>query len=243
MSYDVEADGVMVRQRVGRNASLATSRALSSFPLETTDELVLRMVDMFKKPLEKIDYLNSPRFAHDLMQLGMRVRAVYEKEPRCVFVESPCYVFGDIHGNLEDLNFFADSLWRLGIPLTAGRFLFLGKLVNDLVVALPSYAPETDHGAGRLMLLSQVTTWTVAFWVWSAWPICLLSSCLAPISSLCSEATMRPVMSTDGRTTTVTAPSSDNARPALALTSVSDGWMNGRLVRRLVWLSNRLADK
>ena len=24
-------------------------------------------------------------------------------EPRCVFLQSPAYVFGDIHGNLEDL--------------------------------------------------------------------------------------------------------------------------------------------
>ena len=45
---------------------------------------------------------------------------------RCLFLESPIYVFGDTHGNLEDLHFFSDNIWKLGINLSAGRFLFLG---------------------------------------------------------------------------------------------------------------------
>ena len=40
------------------------------------------------------------------------------------------YVFGDTHGNLEDMHFFADNVWKLGVPLTAGRFLFLGDYVD-----------------------------------------------------------------------------------------------------------------
>ena len=46
---------------------------------------------------------------------------------RCLFLESPIYVFGDTHGNLEDLHFFSDNIWKLGINLSAGRFLFLGE--------------------------------------------------------------------------------------------------------------------
>jgi hypothetical protein len=135
MAYHVEADGVMSRQRVGRHASVATTRALGSFPIEGTDEISSRMIEMFRRPLEKIDYLNSQRFASDIMQLCARVKPIYEQETRCLFLESPCYVFGDIHGNLEDLNFFADHLWKLGMPLAAGRFMFLGTwpVIKDAI--------------------------------------------------------------------------------------------------------------
>jgi hypothetical protein len=46
--------------------------------------------------------------------------ALFEAEPRCAFLQSPVYVIGDIHGNLEDLHFFADNVWKLGMDLTAG---------------------------------------------------------------------------------------------------------------------------
>ena len=127
--YEVEADGVLSRARVGRHASLATTQVLSAFPEETPDELAHKMIEMFRKPLDKIDYLHSARFAQELMQLCERVKPFFEQEPRCLALESPSYVFGDIHGNLEDLNFFADHMWKLGPQLTAGRFLFLGACV------------------------------------------------------------------------------------------------------------------
>ncbi|KAL3903360.1 MAG: hypothetical protein SGILL_010474, partial [Bacillariaceae sp.] len=59
-----------------------------------------------------------------------KVRNVLEREPRVVYLQSPCYIFGDIHGNLEDLHFFSDNIWRLGMSLTAGNFLFLGDYVD-----------------------------------------------------------------------------------------------------------------
>ncbi|KAK1941611.1 Serine/threonine-protein phosphatase BSU1 [Phytophthora citrophthora] len=40
------------------------------------------------------------------------------------------YVFGDIHGNWADLNFFARNIWHLGLELTAGSLLFLGDYVD-----------------------------------------------------------------------------------------------------------------
>lgn len=60
----------------------------------------------------------------------MKSKKMFEREPRVVFLQSPAYVFGDIHGNLEDLHFFSDNIWRLGMSLTAGSFLFLGDYVD-----------------------------------------------------------------------------------------------------------------
>ena len=66
----------------------------------------------------------------DLLRLAMKSKKMFEREPRVVFLQSPAYVFGDIHGNLEDLHFFSDNIWRLGMSLTAGSFLFLGDYVD-----------------------------------------------------------------------------------------------------------------
>lgn len=40
------------------------------------------------------------------------------------------YVFGDIHGNLEDLHFFSDNLWKLGMDLTAGELPTIVPIVD-----------------------------------------------------------------------------------------------------------------
>ena len=91
---------------------------------------IQRILDMFQRPSQHLDYLNSQLFAKDLYKVTIRVRNLLETEPRVVYIQSPAYVFGDIHGNLEDLHFFSDNLWRLGLSLTAGNFLFLGDYVD-----------------------------------------------------------------------------------------------------------------
>jgi len=126
----VEEGGNTSVNRMGRHASVATSSALSKMPAHRTDELTPRMISMFKSPLDYVDYLKSPRFARDVLRLAKRACPILENEPRCIFIQSPVYVFGDIHGNLEDLNFFADNVWKLGMQLTAGKFLFLGDYVD-----------------------------------------------------------------------------------------------------------------
>ena len=125
------------RSRMGRNASIATAKELSSLtcPKEesrynTNQSIVNRILDMFKDPASHIDYLNSRDFANDLLKLNSKIRNIFESEPRVAFLQSPVYVFGDIHGNLEDLHFFSDNVWRLGMSLTAGNFLFLGDYVD-----------------------------------------------------------------------------------------------------------------
>jgi len=124
-----------VRQQIGRNASISTSRALAA--LSTGDgvdcpppDVCGRVLKMFRDPHRHVDYLKGGAFVRDLLELCARMRPLLEAEPRVVFLQSPCYVFGDLHGNLEDLHFFSDNVWRLGMGLTAGNFLFLGDYVD-----------------------------------------------------------------------------------------------------------------
>lgn len=48
-----------------------------------------------------MNYLTSVKFARDMLRLCARAGPIFENEPRCLFIQSPVYVFGDIHGNLE----------------------------------------------------------------------------------------------------------------------------------------------
>lgn len=122
------------RERMGRNASICTQQVMAALPNTDKDHanhpLAIRILDMFQSPAAHIDYLNSDQFAKDLFKLCQKVRHVLEHEPRVVYLQSPAYIFGDIHGNLEDLHFFSDNIWRLGMSLTAGNFLFLGDYVD-----------------------------------------------------------------------------------------------------------------
>jgi len=124
------------RSRMGRNASIATAKELNSLCYKEEDrqdsnrELVNRILEMFKDPASHIAYLKSLEFAKDLLRLTKKMKGLFESEPRVAFVQSPAYVFGDIHGNLEDLHFFSDNIWRLGMSLTAGNFVFLGDYVD-----------------------------------------------------------------------------------------------------------------
>mmetsp|Transcript_19553 Transcript_19553/g.35493 ORF Transcript_19553/g.35493 Transcript_19553/m.35493 type:complete len:666 (-) Transcript_19553:126-2123(-) len=122
------------RNRIGRNASISTQAILNSLPDEhqhsSKENLINRIQDMFRSPNEHVAYLKSEQFAKDLLKLNKKVKIILEDEPRCVFLQSPAYVFGDIHGNLEDLHFFSDNVWNLGMALTAGNFVFLGDYVD-----------------------------------------------------------------------------------------------------------------
>ena len=135
---------------MGRNASIATAAVLNSLPDEDETHsfkhiLINRIVDMFRSPNEHVDYLKSEQFAKDLLKLNKKVRTVLEDEPRCVFLQSPAYVFGDIHGNLEDLHFLSDNVWNLGMSLTAGNFVFLGDYVDRGMSCLECVAYFTSQ--------------------------------------------------------------------------------------------------
>ena len=97
---------------------------------ESNQMLVQRILDVFNNPAGDVAYLKSVDFEKDLLKLNSKVRMIFETEPRVAFLQSPAYVSGDIHGNLEDLHFFSDNVWRLGMSLTAGNFVFLGDYVD-----------------------------------------------------------------------------------------------------------------
>ena len=52
-----------------------------------------------------------------------------ENEVKCQKVYSPCYVIGDIHGNLEVLLTMEKTLWKQ-MPVVGANFLFLGDYVD-----------------------------------------------------------------------------------------------------------------
>ena len=137
--HDIQAishvitDKGRAQQKMGTRGSVCTANVLEALPdIKRTREQLLgeRFLRVFQNPTEFIGYLSSEEFGNDLAVVCQAVGEIFENEPRCVFLQSPVYVFGDIHGNLEDLHFFADNIWKLGMDLTAGKFLFLGDYVD-----------------------------------------------------------------------------------------------------------------
>ena len=52
-----------------------------------------------------------------------------DAEFKCQKVYSPCYIIGDIHGNLEDILTIEKSVWPL-MPIVGPNFVFLGDYVD-----------------------------------------------------------------------------------------------------------------
>jgi len=145
--HTVESGGPSVRverDKISRTASIGTASVLRALPrsMSTSGQssaaraaasaLAERVIEVFREPLarEHTQYLCSQQFADDLIALSEAASRRFEREPRLVRLESPCYVFGDVHGNLEDLHFFSDHVWKLGVALVAGHLLFLGDYVD-----------------------------------------------------------------------------------------------------------------
>ena len=58
-------------------------------------------------------------------------KAIFQQEKRLVDVLGPCYVFGDIHGNFQDLRYFMSNLVPFKhIKYSSSNFLFLGDYVD-----------------------------------------------------------------------------------------------------------------
>jgi diadenosine tetraphosphatase ApaH/serine/threonine PP2A family protein phosphatase len=141
-SHIVDNDNI-TNAKIGTRESLLTARILQSAekPSKTEGELIAeRFVKIFNNYTLHLQYLNSKQFALDLMCMCEEVEQLLESEPRCVFMQSPVYIFGDIHGNIDDLQFFSENIWKMGMELTAGKFLFLGDYVDRGMMGLECVA-------------------------------------------------------------------------------------------------------
>ncbi|KPM08795.1 Calcineurin-like protein phosphoesterase [Sarcoptes scabiei] len=71
--------------------------------------------------------------AEDLWKLLMAIyndiNSLLIAEKKCQKIKSPCYIMGDIHGNLEDLFSLEKVLWRQ-LPCVGANYLFLGDYVD-----------------------------------------------------------------------------------------------------------------
>jgi len=129
-----DTTGSKLEKGIGTRGSQNTSAILESLDIKKEQSeghlKAEKFITVFNSPTTYSEYLQSEEFAEDLMLLTVAVRPIFEEERRCLELQSPVYVFGDIHGNLEDLHFFSDNIWKLGVDLTAGKFLFLGDYVD-----------------------------------------------------------------------------------------------------------------
>eukprot|EP00940_MAST-03C_sp_MAST-3C-sp2_P000823 g823.t1 len=76
------------------------------------------------------DYFASPEFLNDILSMCKETIEIFSNEQRLLSLSSPVHIFGDIHGNEEDLKYFGAKIWPRGLALTPGSFLFLGDYVD-----------------------------------------------------------------------------------------------------------------
>eukprot|EP01062_Namystynia_karyoxenos_P046400 TRINITY_DN3474_c0_g1_i1.p1 TRINITY_DN3474_c0_g1~~TRINITY_DN3474_c0_g1_i1.p1 ORF type:complete len:610 (+),score=205.88 TRINITY_DN3474_c0_g1_i1:71-1831(+) len=100
---------------------------------------------------------SAESFGRQLVSLCQEVEQLLRREPLHLSVASPCFVFGDIHGNFRDVHFFVEQLLPFrSFHYCTSQFLFLGDYVDRgpssvecvaLLFALKALAP------GRVWLM------------------------------------------------------------------------------------------
>ena len=119
------------RTSLTRQLSQKSCAAVMDAPTDRPSDLVDNMVTLLSYPRRNAEqYTSSRSFAVDLIAIAQEATKVLAKEKRLIHLSSPVYAFGDIHGNLTDLQFFSQNLWSFGMPAAAGHYLFLGDYVD-----------------------------------------------------------------------------------------------------------------
>ena len=118
---------------------MSSSDILESFNDEGDSSYLEEMVQQCCRPLPNpfftsADFVSQYQFLCDEMCTFYLCRSqsghILASEPRLLRLQSPAYVFGDVHGNMQDLLAFGSTMWPLGMHLTPGTFLFLGDYVD-----------------------------------------------------------------------------------------------------------------
>lgn len=84
---------------MGTRGSIATMNILEEIQEETkteVDELAEKFIQVFQSPTDFMRYLKSPTFANDLIRVCQEVSMIFEEEPKCLFMQSPVYVLGQL---------------------------------------------------------------------------------------------------------------------------------------------------
>jgi hypothetical protein len=99
---------------LSRTASISTATILESLPPSPLSDPLLHRISCMYTPDAPSNVFKSMSFLTDLQSLCHQVKLIMIKETRVLHLTSPIYCFGDIHGNISDLNFFRDHCWPLG---------------------------------------------------------------------------------------------------------------------------------
>ena len=103
-------------------ASQSTHSNASRFSGTTTNAVALG-----KTSWERLD---RQVLAEEIRRICSHAELIFKREARVVSVQSPCFVLGDIHGNLNDLRIYERILWPNAPTCVAGSYLFLGDYVD-----------------------------------------------------------------------------------------------------------------
>ncbi|RWS27556.1 Calcineurin-like protein phosphoesterase [Leptotrombidium deliense] len=67
---------------------------------------------------------------NSITAICLQAEEIFKHETRCVKVSSPCFVFGDIHGNIADVLTYERNVWKTAPFVSGPSFVFLGDYVD-----------------------------------------------------------------------------------------------------------------
>lgn len=116
----------------------------------------------------RCEFLGAENFVDNFVNICRQISALLKKEERVLKLSSPCYVLGDIHGNVDDLRFFGTKLWPLGMHLTGNKALFMGDYVDrgygGIEVVAYLFARKIRHPKKLFMLRGNHETVEINTW-------------------------------------------------------------------------------
>lgn len=96
--------------------------------------ILRKMQDFNKQPRERqrelAKQVNEGLNFELLRQLCKEVTELVRNEPPVLKLNSPIFVLGDTHGNINDILTYEEQLWPMATVVTGPNFLFLGDYVD-----------------------------------------------------------------------------------------------------------------